>query len=151
MTYKAVSTLDSTFGYKNERYLYFGWASARLDDIANFIPARLAAILTPVAAALLGQRPLASWASFLRDGSKHPSPNAGQAEAAVAGALGIQLGGLSFYGGVPSLKPTLGDPVVPVEQSHILQANALLMVTSGLALAIFLSVRFIVIYWSGVS
>lgn len=148
MMYKAASTLDSTFGYKNERYLHFGWASARLDDIVNFIPARLAALLTPIAAAILGQRPMSAWASYVRDGSKHPSPNAGQAEAAVAGALGIQLGGLSFYGGIPSHKPTLGDAVVPVERSHILQANALLMVTSGLALAVFLSIRFIAMHWS---
>ena len=149
MAYKAASTLDSTFGYKNEQYLEFGWASARLDDVVNFIPARLAALLTPVAAALLGQRPSSAWASFVRDRAKHPSPNAGQAEAAMAGALGIQLGGLSFYGGMPSQKPTLGDPLVPVERAHILQANALLMTTSGLALTVFLTVRLIAVHWCG--
>jgi adenosylcobinamide-phosphate synthase len=151
MAYKASSTLDSTFGYKNEQYRDFGWASARLDDVANFVPARLSALLTPAAAAILGQRPVSAWRSYVRDRSKHPSPNAGQAEAAVAGALGIQLGGLSYYGGVASCKPTLGDPLVPVERSHILQANALLMVTSGLALAVFLSVRFIAVHWAGAS
>ncbi len=149
MAYKAASTLDSTFGYKNERYLEFGWASARLDDVVNFVPARLAAILTPLAAAILGQRSVSAWQVFLRDGSKHPSPNAGQAEAAVAGALGIQLGGLSFYGGESSHKPTLGDPLVSVEREHILKANALLMATSGLALAVFLSVRVVVNCWWG--
>ncbi len=149
MAYKAISTLDSTFGYKNEQYLDFGWASARLDDVVNFVPARLAGMLTPLAAAILGLRSVSAWKIFRRDGSKHPSPNAGQAEAAVAGALGIQLGGLSFYRGVPSHKATLGDPIVPVEREHIIQANALLMVTSGLALVAFLGVRLIAIHRLG--
>ncbi|MGO9569338.1 MAG: adenosylcobinamide-phosphate synthase CbiB, partial [Desulfomonilaceae bacterium] len=91
MAYKAVNTLDSTFGYKNDRYLEFGWASAKLDDIANFIPARLTALLVPAAAMFLLHSPGRSLRIFLRDRLKHPSPNAGQAEAAVAGALGIQL------------------------------------------------------------
>jgi adenosylcobinamide-phosphate synthase len=144
MVYKAVSTLDSTFGYKDERYIDFGWASARLDDLVNFVPARLAGMLTPLAAEILGLHSQSAWRIFRRDGSKHPSPNAGQAEAAVAGALGIRLGGLSFYRGVPSHKPVLGDPLVPVVREHIVYANALLMVTSGLALAVFLGVRLIV-------
>lgn len=101
MAYKAVNTLDSTFGYKNERWLEFGWASARLDDLANFIPSRLTAILVPVAARVLVERAWDSLRIFLRDGGKHPSPNAGQTEAAVACALGLQLGGLSYYGGAP--------------------------------------------------
>lgn len=145
MAYKAVSTLDSTFGYKNERYLEFGWASARLDDAANFIPSRVTAVLVPLAAMILGQRWFQSVCVFYRDRRKHPSPNAGQAEAAVAGALGVQLGGLSHYAGQPSNKPTLGDPLVPVNPSHIPQANALLLVTSGLVLALFLGVRLVLL------
>jgi adenosylcobinamide-phosphate synthase len=147
MAYKAVSTLDSTFGYKNERYKEFGWASARLDDVANFIPSRLTAALVTPAAMLLGQRWLQAALMWIRDGGKHPSPNSGQAEAAVAGALGVQLGGLSYYGGQPSNKPTLGDPLVPVSPGHIPQVNSLLLVTSGLALAVFLCARLGVSYW----
>jgi adenosylcobinamide-phosphate synthase len=147
MAYKAVSTLDSTFGYKNERYLEFGWASAKLDDVVNFVPSRITGVLTTLAALILGQRRLqAAWV-FIRDRSKHPSPNAGQAEAAVAGALGIQLGGVSYYGGQPSNKPTLGDPLVPVSAGHIAEANTLLLVTSGLALALFLGARLAVLNW----
>jgi len=144
MVYKAVSTLDSTFGYKNERYARFGWASAKLDDILNFIPARLSAALVPVAALLVGQRAEASLRVLLRDRLKHPSPNAGHAEAAFAGALGIQLGGLSYYSGKPSMKPTLGDPDVPVQPGHIHAANILMLATSGLALALLLLVRYAV-------
>ncbi|MGB6063547.1 MAG: adenosylcobinamide-phosphate synthase CbiB [Desulfomonilaceae bacterium] len=141
MAYKAVNTLDSSFGYKNREYLKFGWASAKLDDIANFIPSRLAALLVPPAAMLLLQSPAHSLKVFLRDRLKHPSPNAGQAEAAVAGALGIQLGGLSYYSGIPSNKPPLGDPLAPVGPEHVVRANALLLMTSGLALALLLTVR----------
>ncbi len=145
MVYKAINTLDSTFGYKNEKYLHFGWASAKLDDAANFIPARLTGLLVPLAAIILRQKWVQSLWIFIRDRKKHPSPNAGHTEAAVAGALGIQLGGLSYYGGKPSNKPTLGDPVLPVESNQILATNRLLWVTSGLALAIFMTARLIVL------
>jgi len=138
MIYKAVNTLDSTFGYKNEQYREFGWASARLDDAANFVPARLTGLLVPAAAAILRQRWVSSLLIFMRDRKKHPSPNAGHTEAAVAGALGIQLGGLSYYSGRPSNKPTLGDAVVPVQTEQIETANKLFLVTSGLALTLFL-------------
>jgi len=146
MAYKAVNTLDSTFGYKNEKYLEFGWAPAKLDDIANFIPARLTALLVPVAAMFLLYSPVGSLRVFLRDRLKHPSPNAGQAEAAVAGALGIQLGGLSHYSGVPSNKPLLGDPFMSVRPEHVDRANALLLVTAGLALALLLGVRLVLVH-----
>ncbi len=141
LVYKAVNTLDSTFGYKNEKYLEFGWASAKFDDIANFIPARLTALLVPVAAMFLLHNPGRSLRVFLRDRLKHPSPNAGQAEAAVAGALGIQLGGLSHYSGVPANKPLLGDPLMSVGREHVVRANALLLITSGLALVLLLGAR----------
>jgi adenosylcobinamide-phosphate synthase len=143
MVYKSINTLDSTFGYKNDKYLEFGWASAKVDDIANFFPARLAALLVPVAALFLLRSPVRSFRVFLRDRLKHPSPNAGQAEAAVAGALGIQLGGLSYYSGVPSDKPTLGDALTSVGPQHVVRANALLLITSGLALALLLATRFV--------
>lgn len=109
MAYKAVNTLDSMVGYKNERYLYFGRASARLDDIVNYLPARLTALLMVSAAFVMGRDWKSAWRIIVRDGGNHPSPNSGFPEAAVAGALGVRLGGLSYYGGVPSNKPSIGD------------------------------------------
>lgn len=141
LTYKAINTLDSTFGYKNKRYLQFGWASARMDDLANFIPARLTAPLIVLAALILGLKAKKSWEILLRDGRKHPSPNAGLAEAAVAGALGIELGGLSTYFGKPSPKETLGDPVAPVRLEHISGANKIMWATLSLTLCVLLGVR----------
>ncbi len=141
LLYKAVNTLDSTFGYKNERYLQFGWASARLDDAVNYLPARLTAPLVALAAALLGLRPLGAWRMFQRDGRKHPSPNSGLTEAAVAGALGVQLGGLNYYFGEPSERPRMGDPDQPLQRDHILEANRLMLLTSALALLIFAGIR----------
>jgi adenosylcobinamide-phosphate synthase len=142
MLYKAVNTLDSTFGYKNERYREFGWASAKLDDLANYVPARLTAMIIPVAAVILQLSPLNSLRILLRDGKKHPSPNSGFTEAAVAGALKVQLGGLNYYFGQPSMRPTLGDPVKKLGKNDILRANALMFVTLILATTIFLAVRF---------
>ncbi|MEW6350346.1 MAG: adenosylcobinamide-phosphate synthase CbiB [Thermodesulfobacteriota bacterium] len=144
MVYKAVSTLDSTFGYKNERYIEFGWASARVDDVLAFIPARLTALCVPLGALLLRERPLGALRIFLRDRGKHPSPNAGQSEAAVAGALGVQLGGPSVYGGVTTHKPTLGDPVELLGGAHIRRANTLMLVTAGLVVAALLATRIVV-------
>lgn len=142
MLYKAVNTLDSTFGYKNERYREFGWAPARLDDVANYIPARLTAMLIPVAAVILKLSPLDSLRILLRDGNKHPSPNSGLTEAAVAGALNVQLGGLNYYFGQPSLRPTIGDPVRDLRQNDIPRTNALMFTTMILAAIIFVAVRF---------
>jgi len=144
MAYKAVNTLDSTFGYKSERYRDFGWPAARLDDLANFVPARLTGFLVPLAARLVGERAWDSLRIFLRDRNRHPSPNAGQPEAAVAGALGVQLGGVSHYFGEPSEKPSLGDHLESPTAAHILRANALLLLTSGLFLALMLGVRWFV-------
>lgn len=145
MLYKAVNTLDSTFGYKNERYLYFGWASARLDDVVNYIPARITAPLVAVASALLGLRPMGAWQMFLRDGRKHPSPNSGLTEAAVAGALGVQLGGVNSYFGIPSERPRMGDPDQILQRAHIPQANMLMLLTSALALMIFAGIRLAIV------
>jgi len=141
MVYRAVSTLDSTFGYKNERYAKFGWASARMDDVAACIPARLTAPVVALAAIPLRQRPILSLRILFRDGRNHSSPNAGLAEAAVAGALGVQLGGLSYYGGQPQEKPTLGDGIVSLSARHIVLANALMFVTAGCFLAVGLIAR----------
>lgn len=114
IAFKAVSTLDSMVGYRNARYLRFGWASARMDDLANFIPARLTALLMIAGAPLAGLSAKNALAMTLRDRLKHPSPNSGHPEAAAAGALGVRLGGIATYNGVPSLKAHIGDPLTPI-------------------------------------
>jgi adenosylcobinamide-phosphate synthase len=129
--YKAISTLDSTFGYRNERYARFGWASARADDVANYLPARLTVIASFSAAALLGLRPVDVLRVCLRDGGKHASPNSGLAEAAMAGALGVQLGGPLSRDGRFVDQPTLGDPLQPLSRVHIKQAVRLMAVTTA--------------------
>lgn len=144
--FKAVSTLDSMVGYKNEKYYYLGWASARLDDLANFFPARLAGVLIPASALLLGKGFLPSFRTMLRDRRNHTSPNCAYPEAAVAGALGVQLGGANIYFGQKVSKPTIGDPRRPLEREDIREtikitytASLLTLLISLLILALFLS------------
>ncbi len=141
VVYRAINTLDSMFGHQDERYARFGWAAARIDDLANYLPARLTAPLLCVAAMLLGQRPLQAARILLRDGRKHASPNAGLPEAAVAGALGVQVGGRNFYGGRPVDQPAVGEPLTPLAPRHIPLANALMGVAAVLFLAAGLSLR----------
>jgi adenosylcobinamide-phosphate synthase len=119
MAYKAVSTLDSMVGYKNERYKHLGWASAKIDDISNFIPARISAVLISVSARISGKDGWRAWKTALRDGNKNPSPNSGIPEAAVSGALGIRLGGLNFYRGIPNEKPFIGEDFNVLHINHI--------------------------------
>lgn len=107
--YKAVNTLDSMIGHPEPRYRYFGRVAARLDDAANFVPARLTGLAIVTAAFLTSRDWRGAWDILRRDGDKHPSPNAGQSEAAMAGALGVRLGGMNYYDGKPSPKPYLGD------------------------------------------
>ncbi len=139
MAYRAINTLDSMFGYKDDRYFYFGWAAARLDDLANYVPARLTGPLMAAAAALLGRRAADSFRVLARDARKHESPNAGFPEAAMAGALGVQLGGRNYYNGEPLDKPTIGDALTDVAPRHIVWANSLMLATmllfAGLCLA----------------
>lgn len=111
--FKAISTLDSMVGYRNEKYRDLGWFSARADDWANWIPARLTAVLIWVICALPGYSIRQAIRITLRDGASQPSPNSGYPEAAVAGALGLRLGGMNYYQGVPSRKAYLGDALVP--------------------------------------
>jgi len=132
--YKAVNTLDSMVGYRNDKYRYFGTASARADDFVNFIPARLTGILMVIAAALCRYDVSGSWRCFLRDRNKHLSPNSAQTESACAGALGIQLGGTHDYFGKPVEKPTLGDAKRKAAPEDIRRANRLMTATSILAL-----------------
>ncbi len=111
--YRAINTLDAMVGYRSARYAAFGWASARLDDVANWIPARLTAVLTGLVAPVVGGDPIHTWRVWRRDGGAHPSPNAGQVEAAAAGALGIRLGGANIYHGRAELRPALGHGPSP--------------------------------------
>ena len=140
MLYKAINTMDSMFGYKNERYLKFGWAAARLDDLANFIPARLTSLMIPVAAFFLRLHSKNSFFILQRDRLKHASPNSGHTEAAVAGALGVQLGGSNLYFGQVVDKPTIGEATRPVEPQDILRANRLMLLSSALTLLFFLAI-----------
>ena len=113
--YRAVNTLDAMVGYRSERYLRFGWASARLDDLLNLVPARVAAALTVAAAPVVGGSCVDAWRIWRRDGSRHPSPNAGPVEAASAGALGVTIGGSNIYDGSTEDRGTLGvGPAVVV-------------------------------------
>ena len=126
VVYRAVNTMDSMIGYKNEKYLYFGRVAARLDDVANFIPARLTAILFILSALILNLDYKNAFAMMLRDASKHPSPNGGYAESTVAGALNIQLGGINSYFGIPHFRAYMGDPNEPLSAPHILQTIRLM-------------------------
>lgn len=135
--YKAASTLDSMVGYKNEKYINLGYASAKLDDILNFIPARITGLLIVIAAFFLGYDYKSSWKIFLRDRLKHQSPNSAHGEAAVAGALNIQLGGLNYYFGKPEIKPTLGDKKEKIAPQHIKDSIRIMYITSFLGLVVF--------------
>lgn len=139
--FKAVSTLDSMVGYRNERYRDVGWASARLDDLAVLLPARLSWLLMTIAAWGLGERPAGAFRIGWRDGRKHPSPNAAWSEAAMAGALNVRLGGPASYGGVPGFKPYLGDPGDAIGPRTVRRAVRLMRGTAGLAVVLAWTVR----------
>ncbi|GAE24652.1 adenosylcobinamide-phosphate synthase [Halalkalibacter wakoensis JCM 9140] len=110
MVYRAINTLDSMVGHKNEQFLYFGRASAKLDDVANWLPARITACSMWVASFVIkGSHKLHAWKITWRDARKHPSPNSGWSEAMVAGLLGIQLGGMNYYNGVESKRALMGE------------------------------------------
>ena len=141
LTYKAINTIDSMLGYKNEKYLYFGRAAAKLDDAANYLPSRLAGLLWCAAAALTGNSPKGAWRIWRRDRRNHASPNSAQTESACAGALGVQLAGPAYYFGEYYAKPTIGDPLRPIEPEDIRRANRMMYAESVLALAVGLAVR----------
>lgn len=120
VAYRAINTMDSMLGYKNDKYIYFGRVAARLDDVANFIPARLTGLLFIVAAFVLRLDWRNAFNMMKRDASKHPSPNGGWAEATVAGALNIRLGGVNYYFGQPHFRAYMGEPNEILEATHIL-------------------------------
>lgn len=143
LAYKAVNTLDSMLGYRNERYSHFGWFSARLDDMANFIPARITALFIPLTAYILGKDGKSVMRVILRDGRNSPSPNAGISEAGFAGALGIRLGGTNFYQGEKEERPFIGDKSRELTREDILSAIRLMQVLSFISLFIFCAVWWI--------
>lgn len=142
LAYKAVNTMDSMVGYKNKRYIDFGRAAARLDDAANFLPSRLAALLWIAAAGLAGFDAKNAWRIWRRDRLCHASPNSAQTESACAGALGIQLAGPAYYFGEYYAKPTIGDSARPVQPADILRADRMLYLAGFLALGLGLAARF---------
>ena len=120
-------------GHLDDRYRWFGWASARLDDAANFLPARITALLLVLSVGIVSRSWSAmqhTWHILLRDGRQHPSPNSGRPEAAMAGALGVQLGGINRYDGFHVERPCLGDPDQPLTRAHIGRALTLMIWTS---------------------
>ena len=135
LTYKAINTMDSMLGYKNEKYLYFGRVPAKLDDAANYIPSRLAGLLWVAAAAFTHNDAKGAWKIWRRDRRNHASPNSAQTESACAGALGVQLAGPAYYFGEYYAKPTIGDALRPIEPEDILRANQMMYVASSFALA----------------
>ena len=135
LTYKAINTMDSMLGYKNERYLYFGRVPAKLDDAANYLPSRLAGLLWVAAAAFTHNDAKGAWKIWRRDRRRHASPNSAQTESACAGALGVQLAGPAYYFGQYYPKLTIGDALRPIEPEDILRANRMMYVASSFALA----------------
>lgn len=132
LVYRGANTLDAMIGHRSPRYLNFGWAAARFDDVLNYLPARLTGILTVVCAPVVGGSPRAALRAWRRDAARHPSPNAGVAEASFAGALGVRLGGPTQYAHQLEIRPTLGDGRIPevadvaraVRLSRAVQASA---------------------------
>lgn len=145
LVYKAINTMDSMVGYKNEKYLNFGRAAAKLDDAANYLPSRIAALLWIASAALTGNDAKSAWRIWRRDRRKHASPNSAQTESACAGALNVQLAGPATYFGKYYDKPTIGDAVRAIEPKDILRANTMMYVASVLGLAAAVLVRILVL------
>lgn len=139
--YKAVNTMDSMLGYKNEKYLYFGRVAAKMDDVAGFIPARISALLMILASCLLGMDGKNALWIWKRDRRKHASPNAAQTEAVCAGALQVQLAGDAWYFGKKHEKDTIGDPIRDIEPRDILRSEKLMIGTEVLTFLLFGGIR----------
>jgi adenosylcobinamide-phosphate synthase len=136
MAYKALNTLDSMVGYRNDRYRYLGWASAKGDDVVNFIPSRLTALLFVLSSFIVGKSWRGAWRMTWRDGRKNPSPNSGYPEAAMAGALGVQLGGKNLYFGRVEEKPLIGEDERPIDRNVAKESLRLMIVNSVIAVII---------------
>lgn len=144
-TYKAINTMDSMVGYKNDKYQWFGTAAAKLDDVVNFIPARVSAVLMILAAYLIGMDGKNAACIFRRDRFNHKSPNSAQTEAVMAGALDVQLAGDAWYFGKLHKKPTIGDPVREMELLDIRRSHKLLYGTAMLGLILGIILRILVL------
>lgn len=144
--YKGINTMDSMVGYKDEKYLHFGRYAAKLDDAANFIPARVCGLLMIAASGLCGLDAKRAAAIFRRDRKNHASPNSAQTESVMAGALGVQLAGDAWYFGKQYKKPTIGDPMRSIEAEDIARADRLMYVTSVLCCALLLCVLCVIYY-----
>ncbi|WP_297135404.1 adenosylcobinamide-phosphate synthase CbiB [Terrisporobacter sp.] len=142
MAYKAINTLDSTVGYKNDKYYYLGYASAKIDDIANYIPARIGLILLSLGSLFVGFDFKNSLKIGYRDRKNHKSPNCAYSEGAVAGALGIQLGGTNIYFGKEVYKPTIGDKSREIEIEDIVRTNKIMYSASIISIIIFTAIYF---------
>ena len=145
--YKAVNTMDSMVGYKNEKYQYFGSAAAKFDDVVNYIPARLSAWLMILASAITHMDWKNAKKIFLRDRYNHKSPNSAQTESVMAGALDVQLAGYAWYFGKLCKKPTIGDAIREIEPEDIRRSHTLLYMTAVLALVVFEVVKVLVCLW----
>lgn len=143
--YKSVNTMDSMVAYKNDRYRYFGRIPAYLDDVANYIPARLAGLLMIAASFLIHLDGAHAWQIFRRDRYNHASPNSAQTEAVMAGALDVQLAGDAWYFGELHKKKTIGDDIRPIEPKDIVRANKLLYATAGISMAVFALVKYLIL------
>ncbi|WP_053956632.1 adenosylcobinamide-phosphate synthase CbiB [Inediibacterium massiliense] len=137
MAYKAANTLDSMVGYKNEKYIHFGWASAKFDDLLNYIPARLTAIFMIIGSFYLFYDYKSAIKIVRRDHKNHKSPNCGYPEAATAGALNIQLGGTNTYFGQEIYKPTIGDEIYSLEEEHIKKSIKIMYASSVVGFLVF--------------
>lgn len=137
MAYKAINTLDSTVGYKNDKYMNLGFASAKIDDITNYIPARISVVLMTAACMVLGYDYKSCFKISIRDRKNHKSPNCAYPEGAVAGALGVQLGGTNIYFGKAVYKPTIGDKNREIEKDDIVKTNRIMYATSITSIVVF--------------
>ena len=139
--------MDSMLGYKNERYLYFGRFAARLDDVVNYIPARITCVLFIIAAWIYGKDWKYAATIAKRDASKHPSPNGGYAEAPVAGALHIRLGGYNVYHDKVTFREYMGDPIQIMKGRHIYQTIYLMYTVSILGILITMASKYLINQW----
>jgi adenosylcobinamide-phosphate synthase len=149
ISYKMINTLDSMIGYKNDKYRDFGKLAARIDDVANFIPARLSIPIISIAAQIIDGKGVRTFQTALSEGANHTSPNAGYSEAAFAGALGVRLGGPNYYHGRLVSKPFLGIPFNPINRNHIKKACDLMLLSALIWMAVLVGTLYLLSFLIG--